>query len=114
MFLVQIKESEKRIIELEKELKINSCNIIPSELLEELDNDESNNSNNNNNNNNSNNELIVGDRLLTLYRISLYATSGSLISIVGQVGSGKSSILNALLGCCYYYYYCLIFKNRLF
>ena len=38
------------------------------------------------------------DRLLTLSRISLQAKEGDLIAIVGQVGSGKSSILGGLLG----------------
>jgi ABC-type multidrug transport system fused ATPase/permease subunit len=37
-------------------------------------------------------------RLLTLSRISMFAQKGQLISIVGQVGSGKSSLLNGLLG----------------
>lgn len=38
------------------------------------------------------------DRLLTLSRISLQAQLGDLVAIVGQVGSGKSSILGGLLG----------------
>ena len=38
------------------------------------------------------------DRLLTLSRISLTAHLGDLVAIVGQVGSGKSSILGGLLG----------------
>lgn len=37
-------------------------------------------------------------RLLTLNRISLQASSGMLLAVVGQTGSGKSSILSALLG----------------
>ncbi len=37
-------------------------------------------------------------RLLTLSRASLYAEKGHLVSIIGQVGSGKSSLLNSLLG----------------
>lgn len=37
-------------------------------------------------------------RLLTLSRINFSAQKGQLISIIGQVGSGKSSILNSLLG----------------
>lgn len=38
------------------------------------------------------------DRLLTLARISFEARQGELIAIVGQVGSGKSSVLGGLLG----------------
>lgn len=38
------------------------------------------------------------DRLLTLARISFEAKQGELIAIVGQVGSGKSSVLGGLLG----------------
>jgi ABC-type multidrug transport system fused ATPase/permease subunit len=38
------------------------------------------------------------DRLLTLSRISLQAKQGDLVAIVGQVGSGKSSLLGGLLG----------------
>lgn len=37
-------------------------------------------------------------RVLTLTRINLQARAGQLISIVGPVGSGKSSLLSALLG----------------
>jgi ABC-type multidrug transport system fused ATPase/permease subunit len=37
-------------------------------------------------------------RILTLSRISLQAREGQLISVVGPVGSGKSSLLSALLG----------------
>ena len=37
-------------------------------------------------------------RVLTLTRIGLHAKAGQLISIVGPVGSGKSSLLSALLG----------------
>lgn len=37
-------------------------------------------------------------RVLTLARINLQARAGQLISIVGPVGSGKSSLLSALLG----------------
>lgn len=37
-------------------------------------------------------------RVLTLSRIDMYGTSGQLIAIVGQVGSGKSSVLSSLLG----------------
>lgn len=40
----------------------------------------------------------AADRLLTLSRISLSAQLGDLVAIVGQVGSGKSSILGGLLG----------------
>ena len=76
---------------MEKELNINSDILIPTEITDELNN-------NNNNNNNDSDDIIIGDRLLTLYRINLFASSGSLISIVGQVGSGKSSIIMALLG----------------
>eukprot|EP01038_Epipyxis_sp_PR26KG_P012636 gene12636-16943_t len=38
------------------------------------------------------------DRLISLSRISLYASPFSLTSIVGTVGSGKSSLLSTLLG----------------
>ena len=38
------------------------------------------------------------DNILTLYRVSMAAQMGSLLCIVGKVGSGKSSCLNALLG----------------
>jgi ABC-type multidrug transport system fused ATPase/permease subunit len=38
------------------------------------------------------------DRLLTLSRITLQAKQGDLVAIVGQVGSGKSSLLGGLLG----------------
>lgn len=46
----------------------------------------------------------AGDRILTLSRVCLHANKGQLISVVGQVGSGKSSLLSALLGmlCLYY------------
>ena len=37
-------------------------------------------------------------RVLTLSRINLQARAGQLISVVGAVGSGKSSLLSALLG----------------
>jgi ABC-type glutathione transport system ATPase component len=37
-------------------------------------------------------------RILTLSRINLQAREGQLISVVGPVGSGKSSLLSALLG----------------
>ena len=37
-------------------------------------------------------------RLITLSRVSMEATPGSLTAIVGQTGSGKSSVLSALLG----------------
>jgi ABC-type multidrug transport system fused ATPase/permease subunit len=43
-------------------------------------------------------------RVLTLCRVNLHAGVGQLVSIVGSVGSGKSSMLSALLGdlrCCY-------------
>jgi ABC-type multidrug transport system fused ATPase/permease subunit len=36
--------------------------------------------------------------LLTLAHINLFSYEGQLISIIGQVGSGKSSLLNSLLG----------------
>ena len=38
------------------------------------------------------------ERLLTLARVTLRAGPGDLLAIVGQVGSGKSSVLAALLG----------------
>ena len=38
------------------------------------------------------------DNILTLYRVSMAAQSGTLLCMVGKVGSGKSSCLNALLG----------------
>jgi ATP-binding cassette subfamily C (CFTR/MRP) protein 1 len=38
------------------------------------------------------------DRLLTLSRVTLRAGPGDLIALVGQVGSGKSSVLGAILG----------------
>lgn len=38
------------------------------------------------------------DKILTLYRVSMAAQTGNLLCIVGKVGSGKSSCLNALLG----------------
>ena len=43
-------------------------------------------------------------RVLTLSRINLQARAGQLVSVVGAVGSGKSSLLSALLGdmrCCF-------------
>mmetsp|Transcript_20744 Transcript_20744/g.29812 ORF Transcript_20744/g.29812 Transcript_20744/m.29812 type:complete len:1497 (+) Transcript_20744:45-4535(+) len=39
-----------------------------------------------------------GERLLTLFRVSMQASRGALLCIVGKVGSGKSSILMSLLG----------------
>ena len=36
--------------------------------------------------------------LVLLFSISLNIPSGSLIAVVGQVGSGKSSLLSAILG----------------
>jgi ABC-type multidrug transport system fused ATPase/permease subunit len=36
--------------------------------------------------------------LLTLAHVNLFSYEGQLISIIGQVGSGKSSLLNSLLG----------------
>lgn len=48
-------------------------------------------------NNNTNGES-ENKRLLTLSRVCLYAERGHLVSIIGQVGSGKSSLLNGLLG----------------
>eukprot|EP01039_Chlorochromonas_danica_P007900 gene7900-8715_t len=38
------------------------------------------------------------DRLLTLSRLSLHARCGELTAVIGQVGSGKSSVIHALLG----------------
>ena len=40
----------------------------------------------------------TSDRLLTLSRVTLQAGPGHLLAVVGQVGSGKSSILCGLLG----------------
>lgn len=40
----------------------------------------------------------AADRLLALSRVCLQAGPGHLVAIVGQVGSGKSSILSAVLG----------------
>eukprot|EP01041_Mallomonas_annulata_P007311 gene7311-14905_t len=40
----------------------------------------------------------AADRLLTLVRVSFRAKCGDLVAIVGQVGSGKSSIFSSLLG----------------
>lgn len=48
--------------------------------------------------------LVNSDRLLALSRVNLKAKAGQLLCIVGQVGSGKSSVLSALLGnmwCCF-------------
>jgi ATP-binding cassette subfamily C (CFTR/MRP) protein 1 len=47
---------------------------------------------------NSTSSDATADRLLALSRINLKAGPGELIAIVGQVGSGKSSILSAVLG----------------
>lgn len=40
----------------------------------------------------------AGERVLTLFRVSMQARRGSLLCIVGRVGSGKSSVLMSLLG----------------
>ena len=39
-----------------------------------------------------------GDNVITLKSINLAVTKGSLVAIVGQVGSGKSSLLSSILG----------------
>lgn len=40
----------------------------------------------------------VGDRWITLYHLNLQLSRGSLTALVGQVGSGKSSLISAILG----------------
>jgi ABC-type multidrug transport system fused ATPase/permease subunit len=50
-------------------------------------------------------------RVLTLSRVSLQARAGQLISVVGPVGSGKSSLLSALLGDMRYF---TVFATELF
>jgi ATP-binding cassette subfamily C (CFTR/MRP) protein 1 len=54
---------------------------------------------NNTANSNTTGQTHEGEkRLLTLSRVNLHASTGQMISIVGQVGSGKSSLLRSLLG----------------
>jgi ABC-type multidrug transport system fused ATPase/permease subunit len=43
-------------------------------------------------------DIVTETQLLTLSRVDFKALKGEIIAIVGQVGSGKSSIMSALLG----------------
>jgi ABC-type multidrug transport system fused ATPase/permease subunit len=47
---------------------------------------------------NGSNSVVSADQLLTLSRINFRAGPGDLVAVVGQVGSGKSSLLSAVLG----------------
>jgi ABC-type multidrug transport system fused ATPase/permease subunit len=77
----QVEAMEKRLIATETSNESKS----PQEKEEndEKENEEGDNS---------------GERILTLFRVSLEAHRGALFCIVGKVGSGKSSVLLSVLG----------------
>jgi ABC-type hemin transport system ATPase subunit len=41
---------------------------------------------------------FVNDVLIILYSVNLHVKPGQLVAVVGQVGAGKSSLIQALLG----------------
>jgi len=94
----QVVEAERTIVELEHELSV-----LKGQTQQQKEGEEEGFDSANGDDFvidvNSTASLVGRDvRILTLYRISVLCAPGQLVSIVGPVGSGKSSMLSALLG----------------